>query len=153
MDTYRCIKTVTVKRYGDAFTEGQLYQGQPFYEESGDDIKAAGVSFRNNKGDLHFAPFDWARQHFEKIVRRPIPELDITSHDELKHRLKSASLSQMAEALKAGQEWLKTFVPETEDDDGLIEAVKERLEMIKEAYQEVGDSPLQLKTPSQESGG
>jgi hypothetical protein len=74
-----------------------------------------------------------------------VPELDIMNHKELERWLASATPRQMWQAIFAGREWLANFEPETEDDETLIEAVKERLEMIEAAYELVEGSGMEAQ--------
>jgi hypothetical protein len=136
--TYRCIKVFTVNSI-PTFTEGKLYQGKIYYRDGKGDIEAEGVSFTNDQGHLHLLPFDWLDKYFVQV-----PELDIMSHDELHRWLTDhPSPRQLYQAIITGREWLENFKPEMEDDEGLMEAVKERLEMIEAAYELVGDSGME----------
>lgn len=128
--SFRCIKVFTVNGIV-TFTEGKLYQGKVYYRDGKSDIEQEGISFRNDQDHLHLIPFDCLYDYFIQVA-----ELDIMSHDELQRWLTEApSPWQFHWSIITGQEWLANFRPEMEDDEGLIEAVKERLEMIEAAYE------------------
>lgn len=136
--TYRCTEAIAVNGVV-TFTEGKLYQGKIYHEEGQRDVEEAGVAFRNDQNNLHLIPFDWLDRHFVQV-----PELDIMSHDQLQRWLTDGpSARQLYQAIITGREWLENFKPEMEDDDVMIEAVKERLEMIEVAYELTEESGME----------
>lgn len=64
-----------------------------------------------------------------------IPHLDAMTHDQLERWIAGASPRQLYQAIETGQAWLNTFTPETEDDETLTGAVRDRLDMLERAYQ------------------
>lgn len=126
--TYRCIKTVaTLDGSFVPFAEGRLYQGKVSETPDGELI----TEFTSDQGRPHRVSASGLNKHFVQV-----PELDIMSHDELQRWLTDGpSARQLYQAIITGQEWLASFKPEMEDDNGLVEALFDRLEMIEAAYE------------------